>query len=282
MTQPDFGAFAPKGMSAWCLARSRALPSRRGANGLWLSLLARLSGAKRDGATFDMVVFGDQRARLRPFDNLSEKRVLLTPNLWDQKERAYLAQAIADGTTGKPFTFVDVGANAGLYSLSVRAAAARAGRSVRLVAVEPEPDTRARLAFNLEASGAGDATILPWAITKDPGPVDLFTNPHNRGETSLTDQGLGAKLTVDGHPLGDALDVAAPDRAVDALKIDIEGAEGPAFEGLFETHPEDRWPRLILMESKADEQNQPVLRRCLDAGYRVDLDTRLNVVLRRR
>ena len=89
------------------------------------------------------------RAKLRvhPEDNVCEKRVLFTPQFFDPVELQVLAAAIRDG-----FTFVDLGANVGVYSLFV---AGLAGRKARILAVEPQPEIYRRLAFNVAANDLG-------------------------------------------------------------------------------------------------------------------------------
>ena len=61
-----------------------------------------------------------------------------------------LAQAIDQRlAAGGSFTFVDVGANVGLYSLFV---ATRARSRARILALEPQPGIVDRLRFNLAAN----------------------------------------------------------------------------------------------------------------------------------
>ena len=63
------------------------------------------------------------RMRLHPYNNVSEKRVLFTPQFFDPEELAILRGRVRDG-----FTFVDVGANIGAYALFVGVLAGPAGR----------------------------------------------------------------------------------------------------------------------------------------------------------
>ncbi|MBY0420818.1 MAG: hypothetical protein K2Q06_00845, partial [Parvularculaceae bacterium] len=115
------------------------------------SLLLGPAGGRAPRA-FDVEVFDGARARLHPFDNICEKRVYLSPQLWDAAERAALETEIKSADAGV-FHFVDVGANAGLYTLFVHAAAARANKSARALCVEPDVEMRRRLNFNLAATG---------------------------------------------------------------------------------------------------------------------------------
>ena len=80
---------------------------------------------------FDIELWG-LRLRLHPLGNGCEKNALFTPQMYDVMERDVLAQAIERKlAAGASFTFVDVGANVGLYSLFVAARAGRARASSR-------------------------------------------------------------------------------------------------------------------------------------------------------
>ncbi|MFQ5561933.1 MAG: FkbM family methyltransferase [Parvularculaceae bacterium] len=270
-----FGTYAPEGLQAWARARANGL--RSGQPGKWLrSILLRLAGGKARKPR-DVVVFGDQRARLHPYDNICEKRVYAGAQLWDALERAALAEAIC-AHDGENFMFADIGANVGLYSLFARSVAREAGRAIRLLCVEPEPVVRARMAFNLRASGALDeAAVLDWAIGPKSGEVSLYVNEKNRGENRL--DGAGDPVRVAARPLIDAFGAAGFDR-VDAMKIDIEGAERPALEAFFRTAPAPLWPRLIILETAHDRAEESALKLCLEHGYSIAVQTRLNAILK--
>ena len=120
-----FGTFAPNSFQSWVLARSHALmPGWTGRR--LASVCNRLAGGK-SGAAFDMEIFDGQRARLYPLSNYCEKRVFCSPQFWDPWERASLAEQI-QGSNASPYTFLDVGANVGLYSLFALGVARRAGK----------------------------------------------------------------------------------------------------------------------------------------------------------
>ena len=125
-----FGAYAPTGFAKWVLGRTRAFSSgwapRRVA-----FMLRRLAVQALKGQPVDVVSLG-ARMRLYPYNNVCEKRILFTPQFFDPEELALLESRIVPG-----FTFVDVGANVGGYSLFV---AARAGGS----GPDPRPRAAAR------------------------------------------------------------------------------------------------------------------------------------------
>ena len=97
--------------------------------------------------------------RLHPRDNGCEKNLLFTPQMYEPPEREELAREIAR-VGARPFVFVDIGANVGLFSLYVAATAPAA----RILAIEPEPGNFARLAFNIAANPEVQITPLQLAL----------------------------------------------------------------------------------------------------------------------
>ena len=83
------------------------------------------------GRPVDVVSLG-ARMRLYPHNNNAEKRLLFTPQYFDPRERAFLAERLKGD-----FVFLDVGASVGGYALAI---AAIGGPRARILAVEPLPD----------------------------------------------------------------------------------------------------------------------------------------------
>lgn len=269
--QPAFGALAPNGFQQLCLDTGRRLPpspiGRRMA-----SLLLRLAGGK-SGRAFDMFVFDSQKARLRPFDNISEKRVFITPQFWEADERRALADFIR-GDDGV-FTFVDVGANAGLYTLFARSIATSAGRRFRAACIEPAEEMVTRLRFNLDASGAlKDAMVFPVATGAHAGEAAFAINRANRGESRLLDTG---SIRVPVRPLAQIADEAGLSR-IDALKIDIEGGEYETLFAYFAASGAHFWPTLIIAEISHERAEQSLDALLMEKGYRLQVKTARNAV----
>lgn len=277
--EAPFGAYPPSPFQNWARARAGAMPDTWAGKRAAM-LLRRIAGTKT-GRPFDVAVFDAARARLHPYDNNSEKRVYATPQFWDAAERAVLAEAI--GSEAKDaFLFADIGANAGLYTLFAICAARNAGRPLQVVALEPEPTVRARLTFNLKASNAEDAvTVLPWAATDVARQLTFAVDTKNRGENKIVSENAADALTVEGRPLADAFNAAGFSH-VDAMKIDIEGAEAPALAALFDEKHKALWPRMIIMETFHDKGADSALRLCLHHGYEIALQTKLNSILQQQ
>ncbi|MEQ8936301.1 MAG: FkbM family methyltransferase [Amphiplicatus sp.] len=270
--EEPFGALAPSPMQARARRLAHRLPhsyfGRKAA-----SLLLGPAGG-RQGRAFDVEIFGSQRARLSPADNICEKRVYLTPQHWDPEERTILAGAVAAHRDGL-FRFLDIGANAGLYTLFARACAIKRGLHLNAICVEPDPEMRARLAFNVEASGAADdISLLPYAATAADGPLRFAVNVKSRGLSHIDEAG---GLVVEGRTIVSMLAESAA-RRIDALKIDIEGGEYPALKAFFDEAPRALWPRLILCETSHEDPTQSTKALMLAAGYVETLQTQRNFV----
>ncbi len=233
------------------------------------SLIRRIVSFGRSGP-FDVEPFPGQAARLYPGDNLSEKRVFGGAQFWDWAERAALGRAVR--AADEPVYFVDAGANAGLYSLAVRSEAA--GKHLKILAIEPDPENLKRLAFNVRASGAeADITIAEVALGAEEGFANIATGHANRGELQLAETGTRVAL----RPLLSVMDWAGFPR-IDALKIDIEGMELPVLSAFFEAAPKNLWPGMIILEARRGEQTD-ALTLLQSQGYEIDERTRMNVVL---
>src|SRR3954451_278717 len=112
-----FGTFAPTALARSIIAITRSLPESWLGRRLTLAL-RRIVLTLLGRTPIDVETLG-VRMRLFPHNNVCEKRVLFPPQHFDAHEREILAKHIA-----ADFTFIDVGANVGAYSLF---AAAHAG-----------------------------------------------------------------------------------------------------------------------------------------------------------
>lgn len=275
MTEP-FGALPPSPSQQRFRALGRLLPvnyfGRKSA-----SLLLGPAGGRARRA-YDVGVFGTQKARLHPFDNICEKRVYLTPQLWDPDERALLGEAVSE-FAGEIFTFVDVGANVGLYTLFARAEAIRAGANFAAICVEADPEMAARLIFNVEASGASDdVTLFACAASDAEGDVRFSINRKSRGLSRIDPTG---KTRVAARPLRSILAEAGVQR-IDALKIDIEGHEYEALDAFFRDAGPASHPSMIILETAHAGAKKPPEELLRHNGYRLQLATQRNAVFTKR
>ena len=269
-----FGYHAPRGAIAGILKVTRARPL--GWLGRRLGFVCRTLGiAMLRGRPLDVESLG-ARMRLHPANNVSEKNLLFTPHLFDPEERLVLAAHIRDG-----FVFVDIGANVGGYTLFV---AALAGPTARILAIEPQPEIFERLVFNISQNPFGTVKALECAVTDRDGTATLFVDPSNNGESSVrfvhsSNDGLALKVTAK-----TLKSVMAEEELehVDALKVDVEGAEDLILESLFSDVDQRLWPTLLIVDNPA--AREPYASPMLAEGgpYRLVGRTRSNSLYERR
>ncbi len=269
---PGHGAYAPGLAARFGLAVGRRLPAGR--TGL------RAAGAVRplaligltDGRS-DVEALG-LKLRLHPKDNLSEKRLFLTPQCFDPVELNALRDFMAPGKV-----FVDIGANAGAYSL---VAAKAGGPSSRVIAVEPQREMRRRLMFNARQNDIHNIECSAVALSDYEGEEVLRMVDGNRGGAALTGTGNSEGEAVRVTTLATlAKEMRLP--RIDGAKIDVEGGELPILAAYLKTTPEDAWPDLLILERAdlGDRDAPDAAAYAQTKGYRVAERTRMNVVLRR-
>ncbi len=272
MSEP-FGALKPSPRQEAFRRIGHRLPPHYAGRKLASLLLGPAGGRLR--RAYDVEVFGTQKARLHPYDNICEKRVYLTPQFWESDERKALARAIAHHR-GDAFVFADIGANVGLYTLYARSAAEAAGKRLTVIAVEPDPEMRARFLFNMRASGAEhDVQLFPYAAAAKSEPLRFAANLASRGLSRIDPAGASE---VEGRGLLDIFTEAQATR-IDAMKIDIEGHEYSALESFFAAAREPLWPDMIILETAHESQGRSARALCESVGYSVSLTARRNAVL---
>ena len=279
MTQsPPFGAYAPTPVEARIRRLAHGLPYTYAGRKIASLLLGPAGG--RDGRPRDVEVFGGAYARLHAYDNIAEKRVYLTPHHWDPDERALLSTLIAGSADGD-IRFVDIGANAGLYTLFAHQAAREHGKTFRALCVEPDAVMAARLKENMRLSGIDDqVTLKHVAVAAEAGNARLAINATNRGMTRLSDE---AGVAVETETLARLInDWTTDERPPHVLKIDIEGMELPVLKAFFETAPNAPRPQTIQTEISHEGEARGALRAMLGRnGYRAIFENRLNLIATR-
>lgn len=139
---------------------------------------------------------------------------------------------------------LDIGANIGNHSVFM------ARYFARVVSVEPNPTALALLRCNLALAGAQNARVLPVGLADAPGTVEFRQNETgNLGGSGFAFTGLQAGRAIPCDVVrGD--DVLTPELLGGPLrlvKIDIEGAELAALQGLAATLKREQ--PLVLFES---------------------------------
>jgi FkbM family methyltransferase len=282
MNNPAFGALAPGWLDRMVMALTEPLPDTWA--GLRLAILLRRAVTMRlpypDGA-LDVERWG-LRVRLHPRDNGCEKNLLFTPRMYEPEELAELESDIVKAKAQAwRFTFVDIGANVGLFSLFV---ASRAGQDARILAIEPEPGNLRRLEFNVRANPGVPITIIPKALSDEAGVVAVELDQRDRGGTRTKKIGqTEASIETVRVPSQTLLDVLAGEGvdAVDALKIDVEGSEDVILAPFFRNAPPQLRPRLLIIEDSRPSWKVDLMSVMQECGYElVALTRHQNLILR--
>lgn len=125
-------------------------------------------------------------------------------------------------------TFVDVGANVGIYSLIASRAVGPQGR---VISVEPNPATFARLSRTVKENGISNITLCNVGLADAEAKAELFTGTSEGNDTASMLPGVSAQsVTVDVLPLDRLAEQCGVER-IDYMKVDVDGFEHKVFAG---------------------------------------------------
>jgi FkbM family methyltransferase len=175
------------------------------------------------------------RLLIEPGDEQS--RCVATYGFYEPESMFALGRMLRPGDV-----FVDVGANAGLYTLF---AAAAVGPSGRVIACEPSGREQARLRANLALNDFPQVELVKAALGDAPGTASLrLAERYLAGHNSmfLTPPGAVREEVVTVTTLDRVLATAA---RCDCVKIDVEGAELRVLRGGADTLARFR-PKLLI------------------------------------
>ncbi len=265
--QKPFGAYVLKKHQNQLLRWAQSVPL--GWFGRRAALILRKAVLAQDLPVIDATVDG-LKLRLYTQDNVSERKFLFMPQFFDPFERGLLKKTLAEGST-----FVDVGANAGIYTLI---AAPLVGGSGKVLSIEPNPAVLERLKFNAALNGFDKRIITEQAGVSDAeGSFDLTLDDSNLGGSSLVAERSSRKISVACYKLL-ALVQKHQLPKIDALKIDIEGAEDKALIPFFAEAPRGLYPKIIILENSPQDWKQDLPGALIKAGYTLQKTTRMNQV----
>ena len=271
---PAYGTYAPTGLVARIAERTQTLSDRTWAGRRLALFLRRVAISLLRGRPLDVERYG-ARMRLHPYNNNCEKKVLFTPQFFDPDERAFLRTRLSEDAV-----FLDIGANIGAYALFV---AGFTGPRARILAVEPQPDVFDKLIYNIGQNPFGTVKAVACAVADKDGTLTLFVDPRNRGESSVKIVGTnqGAAIRV---PAVTLLGLCRSEgiARIDAVKLDVEGAEDLILEPFLREAPASLHPALILVENGTDQWQIDLPALLVRYGYAQVAETRLNLVFERR
>jgi len=271
-TQSPFGAYHAEGLakSAWRLADWHSLPRQ-------VRLKIRSLVARVFKGPYDLEA-DDLNFRIYPDENRDDWKILAKGRLSEPQERRFLEPYLTDQSV-----FVDLGANIGTFALFA------SRRCAQVVAVEANPHTAAKLAYNVAANGMANVHVVPVAVGGQEGVLPLWASPANHNIATLVEgmaghqaPGTWQRVEVPVRPLSAILGDLGITR-VDVMKIDVEGFEDRALLPYLRALPAADLPGVIMMEvcNRSDwaEDCLPVL---AGFGYSAAHETEDNVVFVRQ
>ena len=275
---PPFGTYAlPDSRERLRLKAEASKDSRMGK-----AIISHLRGRALKGLNepFDITVAPDVKARLYPSQNRCEKRAFAGVQVWDNAERSALKQAV-ENCGSETFSFVDVGANVGLYSLFVASYCKAAQISSDIIAIEPGVKMAERLSDNIAASDAR-IQVIRAAVSDKPGTGRLGGGEINRGEAHLMDTSIDLGNAATGEIVViDTLARIALSHGltkIDAMKLDIEGHDEKALTAFFIEAPRPLFPKLLILET-GKEPTSPLIDLCHTEGYELVSRHGLNTIM---
>ncbi len=223
------------------LAVTRRLPPIRGAGVLSCRLRRLYNRRARQPVHSRLRVAGfDFELDLDPGEDV-DGNLLFHPQLYDCHELAFLKAHLPKGGT-----FVDVGANIGLYSL---VAARQVGPAGRVVAIEADPDTHRTLATNCTSNALHQVRARCIGVSDRDETLRFAVNTSgNRGGSSFHHEAEARGVYLPCLPLQTILEEEGIQQ-IDAMKCDIEGFEYRVLKPFLANAPRTLWPRALVIES---------------------------------
>ncbi len=166
-----------------------------------------------------------------------------TLRLHDPSTDRWISGLLARGLPYEPFetelllqhidpgdVVLDLGANIGYYTLLF---ARRVGPTGKVFAFEPDPDNFALLRENVQRNGYQNVVLVQKAASDRADVAQLYRSADNQGDHRLYDSGTPrSAVEVETIPL-DKLFADYTGR-IDLIKMDVQGAEAAALEGMAE------------------------------------------------
>jgi FkbM family methyltransferase len=270
LTSPDYGTYT---LSGW---QQRLLTLAQRQERTWLgrrlALVARRLVLKGRTQPIDASADGF-RMRVHVTDNVSERKFLFMPQFCDISERDYLVSHLtADGV------FLDIGANAGIYSLTAARAYAASRGAGYVLAVEANPTMQARLDYNVRLNALeSQVRLARVALSDRSGEVTFNISSSNLGESSLAPT-EGTPITVPCQTLLSLLQEHGVSR-VDGMKIDVEGMEDVILMPFFGEAPRALYPRFVIIENSSSKWRSDLFGRMQEVGYRLLGTHKMNSIL---
>jgi len=273
----EFGGLGPGVLDRSVIALTSRMPNNW--LGLRLAILLRRISTMRlehPAGALDVERWG-MRLRLHPIDNGCEKNLLFTPQMF---ELAALSREIdAARARERGFVFVDIGANVGLFSMFVAAAA---DKGAKIIAVEPESGNFERLLFNIQSNPGVPIRAIRAALSDEPGELVVERLGKDRGGTRARLANISTERDAQRVQAQTLFQLLQNERAdwVDAVKIDVERSEDLLLVPFFRDAPRSLWPKLLIIEDAGGAWSIDLFSHVTATGYAIAARSKQNVIFR--
>lgn len=261
-----FGTYKPSSLTWIIILITRSVGK------IWLSkriifLLRRIAIALSKDC-IDTNLFNSS-LRMYTRANVSEKRALFSPQIFEEEEREYIGQRAKDNSV-----FIDIGANIGLYSFSV-GSSYKKFKNTKIYSIEPHPYLFKRLLYNVSLNNDIPIHAREMAIMDKSGKFNLDTPNENLGQGVISKTGehlvVGKKLSE--FILDEGI------KEVSAMKIDVEGNEEKVIIPFLKESKDKYLPLIIVIENNKRFWKKDLIKLLEKRGYVIKKRTRMNYIL---
>ena len=216
----------------------------------------------------DTNLFG-AKLRLYTKGNVSEKRALFSPQIFEKDERDFIKSRCKDNSV-----FIDIGSNIGLYSFSV-GSVYKEFKNTKIFSIEPHPSLFRRLKYN--ALQNKDIPINPReiALMDKSGEFKLDTPNENLGQGKISKTGSQKVIAKN------LIDFIKDEKIenISAMKIDVEGNEESVIIPFIENANKKLLPLIIIIENNKNSWKTDLIKLLEKKGYLIKKKTRMNYIL---
>ena len=209
------------------------------------------------------------KLRLYTKGNVSEKRALFSPQIFEKDERDFIKDKCQDNSV-----FIDIGSNIGLYSFSV-GSVYKKFKNTKIFSIEPHPLLFQRLVYN--AMQNRDIPIYPreMALMEKSGQFKLDTPDENLGQGIVSESG---EHNVIAKNLIDFINDENI-KNISAMKIDVEGNEESVIIPFINNSNRKLLPLIIIIENNNVLWKTDLIRILEEKGYLLKKKTKMNYIL---
>lgn len=144
--------------------------------------------------------------------------------IWEPVITEYVKKMVKKGDI-----VLDIGAHIGYYTLIFSDCVGLEGK---VFAFEPNPDNFTLLKKNVEINKYENVVLIQKAVSNKAGRLKLYLSALNSGDNRIYDLGDGPRKSIEIEAVRLDDYFKDYDGKIDFIKMDIQGAEGAAMEGM--------------------------------------------------